>query len=197
MYSYREQAGGVEPKAATYEFLRCSGCEEIKLRKTEILSSDRESSDKVVPHVTYFPSALIRPKPKWLLDLFAETIFEPSASVYALLSEVYVTLQNGAPSLAAMGIRAIIEAVMIEKLGDSGTFRENLASLLHKGLISELDAQHLRTILDVGHAAIHRAHVPSVETVLGALDIAEALVKRLYLDHIVVAAAKASTPTRK
>ena len=116
---------------------------------------------------------------------------------YDLLREVYAALRNGAPALAAMGIRAVVETVMIKKTGDNKSFEANLTAMRDRGLVSELDVQHLRQVLEVGHAAIHRSHLPSVEDALRALDIAETLVKRLYLDKNTIDALKKSTPQRR
>lgn len=179
-----------------YELLRCAGCGEIKLRITAIYSEDRYVDSKVRPEVTYYPPSKVRPQPQWFSSLLLEQLAGDVTNEYDLLQEVYVALQNGAPALAAMGIRALIEAVMIKKVGDNGTFKENLSALLRKGLVSELDVQHLRDVLEVGHAAIHRGHLPTVQDVLNALDVAETLVKRLYLDKNTVDALKKSIPHR-
>jgi Domain of unknown function (DUF4145) len=197
LYAHKEHSGSVEPALVSYEFLRCCGCKTVKLRRTDIDSANAEAGKKVAPTITYYPPARVRPEPPWFTDLFESTIFEDSYAVYRLLHEVYVALQNGAHSLAVMGIRAVVETVMIQSIGDSGSFKENLRKLKAKGLISELDDQHLGEVLEVGHAAIHRAHEPSVASVVGALDIAETLVKRLYLDPTTIRGLQQSTPRRK
>jgi len=115
---------------------------------------------------------------------------------YVLLEEIYSALHNCAPFLAAMGVRALIETVMIAKVGDLGNFSKNLNALQDNGHISKLDILHLQDVLEVGNAAIHRAHRPSVHDVLNALDIAETLVKRLHLDKNIAADLKKSTPPR-
>jgi hypothetical protein len=44
--------------------------------------------------------------------------------VEPLLNEIYIALQNDCPSLAAMGVRSLLEKVMIAKAGDPRQFRE-------------------------------------------------------------------------
>lgn len=196
LYSLKEQTPGSESSVSLYELLRCAGCEEVKLRRTTIDGEDRHLSSKVEPDVTYYPPSTVRPQPLWISDLLLEQLVGDVTNEYDLLQEVYVALENGTPALAAMGLRAVIEAVMIKKVGDHGTFKENLSALQRKGLVSELDVQHLRDVLEVGHAVIHRGHLPSVQDVLSALDITETLVKRMYLDKNAVDALRKSVPSR-
>jgi hypothetical protein len=107
----KEQTPGEDSRVLKYELLRCAGCEEVKLRKTELASSDREVSSKVKPKVTYYPPSALRPQPKWLQDLLLEEWIGDVTAEHRLLLEVYSALENGAPTLAAMGIRAIIETI--------------------------------------------------------------------------------------
>ncbi|SHL40013.1 hypothetical protein SAMN05216428_102279 [Nitrosospira sp. Nsp11] len=44
--------------------------------------------------------------------------------VEEFLNEIYVALQNNLPRLATMGVRALLEKIMISKVGDQGTFWE-------------------------------------------------------------------------
>lgn len=67
-----------------------------------------------------------------------------------------MALQHDLPALAVMGIRALLEAVMISKAGDHGTFSENIAEFEKLGYVSKLQRARLETILEAGHATIHR-----------------------------------------
>jgi hypothetical protein len=196
LYGLKEQTPGDGSQVTLFELLRCAGCDEVRLRKTELASADRENNTKVRPRITYYPPSTIRPPPKWLIDLMLEQLVGGVTTEYDLLVEIYSALHNGAPSLAAMGVRAVIETLMINAVGDEGSFKKNLGALRSKGLISHLDEEHLMNALDVGSAAIHRGHIPKVEDVLSALDIAETLVKRLHIDKNTVAGLKKSTPPR-
>jgi len=74
---------------------------------------------------------------------------------------------------------------------------KNLNEFRSQGFISAIEAHHLEAILDMGHAAIHRGHIPERKSIVAAVDIAEALVKRLYIDPTKVASVKEATPLRK
>jgi len=47
-------------------------------------------------------------------------------TVRGLLAEVYTAFQANARRLATMGVRAVLEAVMIDKVRDNGSFAKNL-----------------------------------------------------------------------
>src|SRR5262245_32954731 len=87
-----------------YEMLRCLGCDSIKMRHTSWFSEEEGSTAR------YFPPSIFRPKPKWLTLLLGEEHF-----VHDLLLEIYSALQNDEPHLAAMGVRSLLEQIMVAK----------------------------------------------------------------------------------
>ena len=193
LYSLESQTSGQVTK---YELLKCAGCDEIKLRKTSLDSEDLDLFLEVLPEITYYPPSTIRPPPSWFSSLMLDLLTGDVTVEYDLLVEIYAALHNNAVALAAMGIRALLEAVMISKVGDNRSFGANLTAMQSKGLISKLDLEHLSHVLEVGHAAIHRGHLPKIADVVSALDISETLVKRLYIDKHAVDSINKSTPKR-
>ena len=80
-----------------------------------------------------------------------------------------------------MGIRAAIEAIMIDKVKDSGTFNKNLNKFKEEGYISTFQLKDLEAALELGHASIHRGFMPKKEQIEFALDILESLLHGLYV----------------
>ena len=95
-----------------------------------------------------------------------------------------------------MGSRAVIDVVMLKKVGDAGTFAWKLDALQAQGELSPSSRNFLEAALDAGSAAAHRGHLPSVAELSHVMDIIEHL-----LQHDLLAAAAASlrrsTPKRK
>ena len=60
-----------------------------------------------------------------------------------------------------MGIRALLEQVMIAKVGDIRGFNKKLDAFQEAGFISSLQRDAMRATLDVGDAAMHRAFKPT------------------------------------
>ncbi len=153
----------------TYFFLECQGCESVKLL--------HESSFSEFPEKTlrYYPPSTYRKLPRWLSHL------DKDWHLTKLVHEIYQALQNDAPSLASMGIRAAIEAIMIDKVSDHGSFAKNLKSFQDAGYMSISQLTALNAALELGHASIHRGHIPEIAHLETALDILEHLMHGLYV----------------
>jgi hypothetical protein len=174
-----------------YAMLKCSGCGSIKLRHREWYSDG-----SLVPTIYYYPSEIFRPTPKWLLDFLLEVDIFNDGNPYNLLIEIYVALQNDQRALAAMGIRALLESIMIEKIGDQGMFSENLNKFANEGYVSRIQRERLETILDAGHAAMHRLYKPSEEDLITLVDITESIVESIYIHGSKVERLKKRIPPR-
>jgi hypothetical protein len=81
-----------------------------------------------------------------------------------------------------MGIRALLEQVMIQKVGDLKTFDMKLDAFQNAGFISAIQRDAMRATLDVGDAAMHRGYVPTETDLKLALDIVEGVLAPIY-DH--------------
>jgi len=83
--------------------------------------------------------------------------------------------------LAAMGIRAIFEAIMVKEVGDRGTFKANLKAFVDAGHLAEKYRPLVESVLDAGSAAIHRGYSPPISDVSAMLDLAEGLIASTYI----------------
>jgi hypothetical protein len=151
-----------------YDLLQCAGCQDVSLRST-LTHFDQTKS------VHYFPSPASRRVPDWLYE---GNIEKPLGS---LLHEIYQTVRGGQFRLSIMGIRALIEQVMVQKVGDKGAFAKNLDAFQQSGYISLVQRDALNDILDVGHAAIHRAYEPKPKDIQIALDITEGVLAAIFV----------------
>jgi hypothetical protein len=178
------------------ETLKCAGCDTVVLRAAEWCSEDIDERGRIAPTIRFYPPATFRPKPAWLADLYLQ-LTGGEDHFYHLLSEIYVALQNDQRALAAMGIRALLEQMMIAKVGDNGSFVKNLGEFEAKGFVSRIQRERLEAILEAGHAAIHRGYKPSTEDLVTLVDIAEGIVQTLYLHGSKVDKLKRTIPARK
>ena len=95
-----------------------------------------------------------------------------------------------------MGIRALIEHVMIQQCGDEGTFAKNIDKFAKDGFISPTQRSFLEIVLEAGHATIHRAYSPKIADLHTCLDLAENLVETLYILPSKVSKLKEGVPNR-
>lgn len=158
-----------------YTILKCYGCDSVRIKHEDWFSEDTGHDGAPHIRVRYYPPTIFRKEPEWFRDLDEEW------HITKLCREVYAALQNSCPSLAAMGLRAVLEAIMIDKVGDQGTFNKNLKSFEENGYISKIQMGILKNALELGHASIHRGFVPDNEQVIFALDLTETIVHHLYL----------------
>lgn len=154
-----------------------------------------DENGDMVPNVSYYPPPVFRPRPKWFFDLMLEVTLE-EGNIHDLLGEIYVALHNGQRALAAMGIRALLENVMIEKVGDQRSFGANLKEFEAKGYVSRIQRERLETIFEAGHAAMHRLYKPSKEDLVTLVDIAESIIESIYIHGLKVERLKKAIPPR-
>lgn len=129
-----------------------------------------------------------RQKPDWFSDL-------PESS-RTILDETYSASSHGLKVLTAMGIRAAIDDLCLDLVGDVGGFKKKLETLRNKGFISELEESVLAAAIDVGSASAHRGHVPHESDITILFDIAEHMLKAQYVLPRAAERLKINTPDR-
>jgi hypothetical protein len=97
------------------------------------------------------------------------------------MREIYVALQNNLLRLVTMGIRATLDRVMVDKIGDCGNFVNKLDALQKADYLSQRQRNDLEIILEAGHAAAHRGWAPTEQQITTLLDITESLIANIYM----------------
>ncbi|UWU86164.1 DUF4145 domain-containing protein [Bradyrhizobium yuanmingense] len=126
---------------------------------------------------SYYPSPVSRKMPKWLSMM---RLWPGHEAIGDLMHEVYQAVFGGQYRLAAMGIRAVLEQVMILKVGDREGFIKNLDAFQREGFISQRQRESILPTLEVGHAAMHRAYEPTEEDLYTALDVVEGVLAPIF-----------------
>jgi hypothetical protein len=196
-FEHQQSSGGPDEMRwdDRFEFLRCRGCHSVSMLNT---FRGEDSDDEEV--VTRFPPAIARREPRWMTELhFATGIFdfnENRSTVHVLLQEIYIALQNNTRSLAGMGIRALLDRVIVDKVGDKGSFAANVGAFKEAGYLSSHQQRILTTIIDAGHATTHRGWRPSIDDLNTLLDVAESIVEQVYLHDKKAARLSKKVPPR-
>lgn len=159
-----------EPTVDVYELLQCRGCSTISMA-----SHHFSKFDKSVQH-KYYPSPVSRKEPDWIPHI----PFGVKRNPGALLREIYQAVYGGQNRLAAMGIRALLEQVMISKVGDLPSFDQKLDAFQEQGYVSLIQRDAMRATLDVGDAAMHRAFKPTEQDLKIALDVVEGILAPIF-----------------
>lgn len=175
-----------------HTFLECCGCGSIRLKKeTWIFGDDLTIAGEPLPQTEIYPPSTFRVYPQWATNLDKEW------HITKLYKEIYQALKNNALTLASMGIRAIIETIMLDKIEDQGSFKKNLSKFQASGYISKVDEKIIATTLEIGHASIHRGFTPDQRHLEVSIDIAEKLLHTLYILEKDAETLKKTIPKRK
>lgn len=179
----------------TYRLLQCAGCEAMSMREDSWNSENTDEAGKPIDTVKFLPPRIFRPKPKWMEEI--EYVFECPDLIQSLLNETYICLQNDCRSTAAMSVRAILEGIMIDKIGDQGSFVANINEFEKQGYISKKQREIIEPVLEVGHASIHRGFIPKADQLITLVDVVESIVLVIYVQPAKAAALKKKIPPKK
>ncbi|TLD68680.1 DUF4145 domain-containing protein [Phragmitibacter flavus] len=185
-----------------YELLQCAGCESITFRHTCLQSEVTDEDGREVPSINYYPPATFRRMPTWthamtLVDGQKLAIIWLPEFVTRLIPEIYSALHSKCYALAAMGVRALLESIMIDQVGDNGSFQKQLYNLQIAGGISPRQKKIIEDTLEIGHASIHRNFSPSRLDIISSLDIAEGLIETIYINEGKAQFLKNKVPQRR
>lgn len=166
-----------------FDLIKCCGCELVALRRSSWFSEETEPDGTPIIKVEQFPPETYRAEPKWITDLIWSMPIDDNF-VGEFIKEIYIALRNKSLRLAVMGIRALLEQVMIDKVGDKGTFKKNLDAFQNAGHISKSQRDALDPVIEAGHAAMHRRFKPTARDVGTLMDVTESIVESIYInDH--------------
>jgi hypothetical protein len=150
-----------------YRVLQCRACEAVSLMHNQDVGTSTE-------YTYLYPSPVSRKAPEWLVGIQLGVLGSKDDGLLAdLLDEIYAAVRGGQHRLAAMGIRALFEQMMISKVGDKGSFAKNLDAFHAGGYISTPQHDAIKETLEVGHATMHRGFLPSELELKLMLDILE------------------------
>ncbi len=168
------------------EVFKCLGCRELTIRRTT------DGSEADYPNVDFYPpreTPSMRPVPQWVEKL--------PDGMDDLVRETYQALNQFSYRLVAMGLRAIMEALMNEKVKDIGGFEQKVEAMCKQGFLSETQRLVVEPTLELGHAAIHRGHRPNHGQIEAAVGVVESLLHLFYVQATVVKKLKDGVKPRK
>tara|TARA_R110002126_G_scaffold28337_1_gene94157 strand:+ start:7058 stop:7708 length:651 start_codon:yes stop_codon:yes gene_type:complete len=170
--------------SSEYDLFVCQGCGDVTLRQKERFSEDFPPASTI----SYYPPRVARQIPDWQWSV-------EDKEVLGLLKEVYVALQADARRLAMMGCRAVLDRIMVQSVGDVGTFPEKLNRMVDERRLSQADRDVLDAAIDAGSASAHRGYEPTPRVLGHVVSIVEHSVQSTLLPEV-AEEIKAKTPKR-
>jgi hypothetical protein len=174
----------MEPGTELISAVCCRGCHTWSIR----LEPFPGAVDDVV---TQQPPRSWRQPPDWIPQLL--TI---APEVAALLDEIYLASNERQSRLLSMGVRAALDHVMIQIVGDTGSFEQKLKLMQEKGHLSDHQRDMLSTVIDAGSAAAHRGFKPPRDLLQEMLVVMESVIRDHYITRPMLAAMKRFIPPK-
>jgi hypothetical protein len=161
----------------TYSTTKCLGCDTISYLTETWFSQETEPDGQPIVKAKRYPPSMARRHPEWFTN-----VLSLPPNIREFLQEIYVALQNGSLRLCALGTRALIEQIIVTKVGDRGSLGANIEEFLKAGYVAQQDHKLFREkVVELGNAAMHRGYTPASEDIHTLLDITEALVASIYV----------------
>lgn len=113
------------------------------------------------------------------------------------MEEVYAAKAQGLRALPAIGVRAALDLLMTNRLGnDKGTFDQKLTELTKLGFLNEEEREQVLATIDAGSASAHRGHVPTPEDLEAMLTTCEVHLQRAFFLREASERLRTNTPKR-
>ncbi len=170
--------GGDITEQESYQIIRCLGCETTSFRLSRASSEDFHivGENELVydeRNEVYPPRAAGRPR---LTDIHLLPY-----QVQYIYKETHKALCSDMRVLAAIGTRALVEAVCAEEGAEGGNLERKIDSLVPLGVLTKAGAEILHEVQYMGNAAAHEVRRHRVETLSTALDVVENLLQNVYI----------------
>lgn len=161
-----------------YEIIQCSGCDSISFQKVSSDSDDFEQDDDGnlirTEKVEIYPNRLMG-------RVVLEDTYLLPERVCLIYKETYLALCTKLKILACVGVRALIEAVCLEKEAKGKKLQIRIDNLVTKGILTKINADILHKTRILGNAAAHDTKIASDSELNIAFDIIENLLKTVYI----------------
>jgi len=159
----------------TYQVIQCLGCDEISFRTAFACTEDFDpQTGELEETISLFPDRTSGREPMLGCDRFPN-------KVKRMYLETMKAFNAKTPLLAAIGLRALIEAICLAQETKSKNLAKRIDELANMGFLSEKQAEFLHAHRFMGNEAAHEIVAPKPEHLVAALDIAETLLKTIYI----------------
>jgi len=157
-----------------YRITECNGCESVSMH------TSWSNSSQIDPINEQWPPRVSRRQPKWMFQLvFSDGLSNPFK--HEFMQEIYSSLKSGNLRLAVLGIRALLEQIMLEHIDDQKTFKGNIEKFQAAGFISRLQREAILPVIEAGHASMHRGFKATEQDVEAILDVTENVIESIYI----------------
>ncbi len=162
----------------SHQVVQCMGCDSLSFRSASSNSEDiaygPDNELVYLERVEVYPP---RAAGRWRLPDSRLLPYE----VRHIYDETHKALCSEMRVLAAIGIRALVEAVCSEKKAEGRTLEKKIDDLVDKGALTKVNANILHRVRYMGNDAAHEIKRHNLETLGTAFEVAENLLQNVYI----------------
>lgn len=137
----------------------------------------------------FFTQSDLSLRPKWFEEL--DDIKK------ALVGEIDKAIREDLSALPMIGLRTLLETVMLDHINDQGRFSENINKFYEAGYITRQHVNLLEKVVNAGNASAHRAYFPNKEDLKTCSEVLKYLLHGVYVLKPKVDKVAENTPARK
>ena len=156
-----------------HQIIQCMGCRNICFRQSTRTSEDIGLDGQPEEYVVIYPDPAKRQA--------AVDVWMLPDNVRALYQETLACMNSDAKTLAAAGLRAVVEATCIDQGCATGNLKSKIDGLVTNGVFLRRDADYLHQHRFLGNEAVHELTAPPAGEFEIALKILEHLLTTIYI----------------
>lgn len=163
-----------------YQILVCANCDTPSFRHSyaDVFGTSDENGE-LIPDVVGYP---VDAPPKSTSTPFTELHqFQLPDLVVQVYDEVIIAVRSGAPILAGVGIRTLVETICRELKTRKASLEARINDLVSKGYLTPAGAEILHGIRLVGNDAAHETKPPTDQQIRAALQAIDHLLLGVYI----------------
>ncbi|HEV3301275.1 MAG TPA: DUF4145 domain-containing protein [Planctomycetaceae bacterium] len=177
---------GPEVRREYHRLVECMGCEKIKyvistldLYRYDVHERQEEEDFVVYPDA---PGKRGRRTAFHQLDLLDDAGDQLiPKTVWKMYRETVDALNSNILTLAAGGLRAVVEAICRDEEIDGKNLQNKIEALVKEGLLTKSQAELLHEERYLGNAALHELDTPSASDIEDGVGIVEGLINTIYV----------------
>ncbi len=168
---------------STYQIVRCNGCDTLSFRLVESNSEDLEYNDvcETVAAQTekIYPE---RTKRSMADELYLrDDVYDIPEIIQAIYRETLSAVQHDLPTLAGIGIRAVIEATCQNLEAKKRNLADKIDELVRMSLLTPAGSEILHGIRLLGNDAAHEMKAPTTKQIIAAIKVIDHLLLGVYV----------------
>jgi len=157
----------------TAQIIICDGCNTISFRHKFFFSEEPGPNEDIYPP---------RETKTELDELYLrDDVHTVPRIVRTIYNETLLAIERKNPTLAGIGIRAIIESVCNEKKAKGRTLNNKIDELVAMSLLTKKGAEILHWIRLLGNEAAHKMKAPSKEQIIASMKVIDHLLLGVYV----------------